>query len=308
VTNSTPEVVSPSIANALVTFSTTKVELIAMAAECRGLKIAGVEDRAGLALVHDARMRLKNTRVAIEKTRKDLKADALEYGRKVDQAAKELTAEIEPTERELEAEETRIDTERARIKAEVEAVRRAKLDERVLRFAGYGVQVAPSAVEALTDAECEAQLDIAKAEYGGRIERERLAAEQKVRDEAAQAEIIAAQKAELARQAAEQREAQSKLDAERRAFEEQQSKARQVQAEADAKARGRADAERERAQREAEVARLEALRPVALRIEAFAEIVRTLGVPEVPCTVRIRRVLERAANEIDGLAWEGSQS
>lgn len=247
-----------SVATAPIVFSPTHAELTAMAAECRGLKIRDVEDRTGYAAVHDARMRLKSTRVAIEKTRVALKADALAYGKRVDTAAKELTALIEPTELELDAEESRIDAEKARLKAEAEAARKAKLDARVAAFASFGVQIAPSAVEVLSDEEYESQLGIAQAEHAARLERERLAAEQKARDEAAQAEILAAQKAEVERIVRENREAQAKLDALRRAFEAEQARARQVQLDAEAKAKREAEAQ-DRAREQAQLEAAEAL-------------------------------------------------
>ena len=65
------------------------------------LTVKGVDDKTGLAKVHAARMEVKNCRVAVEKHRKHLKADALEYGRTVDKEAKRITALLEPIEQHL---------------------------------------------------------------------------------------------------------------------------------------------------------------------------------------------------------------
>lgn len=87
------------------------------------LKIDGIADKEGYLAVHEARMEVKRIRVAVEKKRVDLKADALEYGRRVDAEAKRITALLEPIEKHLESEEARIDQERERIKREAEMER-----------------------------------------------------------------------------------------------------------------------------------------------------------------------------------------
>jgi len=63
-------------------------------------------------------MVVKNHRVAVEKKRKDLKADALEWGRKVDAEAKRISALLEPIEVHLQTEEDKVTKEKERIKAE----------------------------------------------------------------------------------------------------------------------------------------------------------------------------------------------
>lgn len=238
-----------------VKYEQSENDLIAAVESSKGLTIAGVEDRKGYAAVHAQRMKLKGYRTAIEAQRKDLKADALEWGRRVDAEAKRLTALIEPTERELEAKQTAIDAERERIKAEAEAAARAKLDGRVAAFLAIGVQVAPSVVQDLPDAEFDEMLKTAQAEHAARTERERIAAEEaafeaaeRERREAeakrVERERLAKERAELERQRAEQaaaqkrlddeaarvreeqRAAQAKLDAERAAFEAQREAAK----------------------------------------------------------------------------------
>jgi len=237
-----------AIKNGIVPYQQTEAELVAAAEQAKGLTIGGVEDRKGYALVHSARMRLKGYRTAIEAQRKDLKADALEWGRRVDAEAKRLTAIVEPTELELEAEQKRVDAERDRIKAEAEAARKAQLDERVAAFTALGYTVAPSVVAELSEADYQDALAVAQAEHAAQKERERVEAEAKAREEAArlaaieaqrkadeearrvERERLAAERAELERiraeqarqdeiRRAEQAAAQAKLDAERRALE-----------------------------------------------------------------------------------------
>lgn len=241
-----PEVTTPSLP--LVVYEQNEQTLVEAAARAKGLTIKGPDDRAGYDLVRSNRLALKGFRVAIDKQRKSLNEDALDWQRRVNAEAKRLTALIEPTERELDAEEHRIDVERERIKAEAEAARKAKLDERVAAFASFGVQAPPSAVAELSDEDFALMLSRAANEYEAKLERERLVAEQVAREkaerEAAEAEArrveqerLAEQRAELERQKVEQAAerkrlaeeaarveadriaAQAKLDADRKALE-----------------------------------------------------------------------------------------
>lgn len=88
----------------LITFSVSDAAIAQLAAEYMPLKIIDINDAAGFKRVHDARMNVKEKRVLVEKTRKELKADALEFGRKVDGEAKRLTSLLEPIESHLAAE------------------------------------------------------------------------------------------------------------------------------------------------------------------------------------------------------------
>ncbi|MCC6409719.1 MAG: hypothetical protein IT453_21370, partial [Planctomycetes bacterium] len=113
---------------ALATFSPADAAIAEMRERYMALEIKGLDDRAGYKIVREARLDVKRHRVAIEKKRAELKADALEYGRKVDGEAKRLTAMLEPIEAHLETQEKAIDAERDRIKAEAEAARKKRLD------------------------------------------------------------------------------------------------------------------------------------------------------------------------------------
>ena len=79
-------------------------------------------------------MVVKNHRVAVEKKRKDLKADALEWGRKVDAEAKRITVLLEPIEVHLQTEEDKVTKEKERIRTQ------KILDERE-RVAGIRVEI-----------------------------------------------------------------------------------------------------------------------------------------------------------------------
>jgi len=103
------------------------------------LTVADVNDREGLKQVHDARIVVKNKRIEIEKTRKDLKEDSLKFGKMVDNEAKRLTALLEPIETYLSAEEDKIENEKKRIKEEREQKQQAVMHERTNLLIGYGL-------------------------------------------------------------------------------------------------------------------------------------------------------------------------
>ena len=153
----------------------------------------------------------RDSRVAVEKQRKDLKAGALEYGRKVDAVAKELTAVIEEIEEPLKAQKAVIDAELERKKREREEAEQAKV-EAELRAAREEEE--RKAAEARAVEEARVAEERRAAEEAARVERERMAAEraelerQRAEMAAARAELEAAQRAE-----------REKLDAQRRELE-----------------------------------------------------------------------------------------
>ncbi len=95
----------------LDSFKPSKKAVLELAEKCKGLEIKGVDDKGGYALVHAKRMDLKNTRVAITKTGKDLRQGAIDFQKSVIAQEKELIAIIEPVEKDLEAKEKAIDLE-----------------------------------------------------------------------------------------------------------------------------------------------------------------------------------------------------
>ena len=77
---------------------------------------------------------MKGKRVEVEKKRKELKADALEWGRKVDTEAKRIFGLLEPIETHLQTEENRVAQEKERIrqeKIEKEKARVAKIEKAI---------------------------------------------------------------------------------------------------------------------------------------------------------------------------------
>lgn len=267
----------------------------------------GVDDKDAFETVHNARMTVKNARVDIEKTRKALKADALEYGKVVDAEAKRLTAKLEKIETHLESQEKLVTDERERLRIEREAKARAATQARVDALGDVGRFVPFAMCEAMTEAEYQAELAKATEAYNtAKAERERKEAEEAAARKA-EAEKLAAERAELEKLRAEQQAEANRLAAERRKLEEAEaSEAKRVAAEKAAKEhaenleRIRVETEarvnretEERLAREAEAARIKAekaearrlkalaLRPDKEKLLAFAEQIESLDVPEL---------------------------
>lgn len=300
----------PDTSKQLRRYTPTDAAIAKMAESYMPLTIKGVEDTNGYKLVHAARMDVKARRVEVEKLRKELKADALEYGRQVDSEAKRITALLTPIEDHLAKQEEAYE-------AAKEAIRNA---ERLK-------------AEAEAKAKAEAEAARLKAEQEAaveklRIEREKLEAERRAM-EAELAKIEAEQAAERARQKAEQ----DKIDAERRAVEAEQKRLADIEAarlrkieeeriakEAAEKARIETEARiaREAAAKKAaeeaetkaeEEARLraEALRPDREKLLAVADTVANIVVPEVSdagrdMAMKVRQIIVKAAQDIAATA------
>lgn len=324
----------------LIDFRKTESEIRKLESEYMGLTVASVNDKAGLAKVHAARMVVKNLRVSIEKKRKELKADALEYGRKVDEIAKIHTALIEPIESHLEEQEAIVKREREQIEREAAEARRKIIDQRTEAFTAVGKWVSPPIIAAMNEAQFTEAYEDAKrekAERDAKAEAERLAREAEAERLRIEAERLAEERRKLEAEQAAKRAEQEKIDAENRRIAEEQRKAqeaieaeqRKIEAEKQAakraeelaKAREEA-AERARQEmqlrleREAEAERIakekaelerhriEAERPERDKVLAFAEQLRALQIPQVRSDWKkaIEKAIETAVGAIEKVA------
>lgn len=254
----------------LVQFRRQDAAIAELAEKYLPLKINGLDDRKGFLSVHEARMEVKGFRVLIEKTRKELKADALKYGQTVDAEAKRLTALVEPIELHLEREEDAIVDERLRLKQIEEDAKRAALQKRLDALAAVGCVANPVEIQYLAEPNYQERLAEATAAHAEKLRIEAEAAEQKrLADEAAakeRAEQEAALAAERERQAVEAR----KLEAERAAIAAERAAVvaeREKQEAAEHERRRLADLEKAKAEA-AEHARLETERRIAEKAAA----------------------------------------
>lgn len=248
--------------NELIKFHVADAAIAELSAKYAPLKVNGVHDQAGLAAVHEARMTVKGLRVDVEKTRVALKADALEYGRKVDAEAKRLIGLLTPIESRLEEEETAVAREKERMKEEERRKKQAALQVRIDALDACRAFANATAVAEMSEEQFAAFLKEAQAKY-----------QQKLADDA-EAERL--RRAEDARLAAEREELQRQREA-----QEAEAKARREAAEkreaemraelAKAKAAQEEEAKRVRDEQEAERRKLEAERRAIELEKAKAE-------------------------------------
>ena len=290
----------------VVKYDVTEAAISEMRSLYMELTVKDIDDQEGFKQVHDARMVVKGKRVAVEKQRKDYKADALDFGRKVDAEAKKIFDALEPIESHLQEQEDIVINEKKRIQAEKEQAEQRRILGRINELASVGCMMSFFDVATLSDPEYEKLFSEKKAAFEAeqarfasarrieaeRLEKERLEQEamrKKMAEEMAEiARIKAEQEAERARLKAEQ----DKLEAEKRSVEEAKRKAQEkaereafekqaienacIAAEraaiekAERVARERAEAE-QRAKEEVE--RQEALRPEKEKLIAFANAI-----------------------------------
>ena len=197
----------------LVVFEDFERAIAGLAEQYLPLKIAGPDDKKGFDAVYAARQDVKKRRIKVEHMRKELKANALEFGRKVDGAAKKLEGLLTPIENHLEGQEAEYNAAKEAIKRKEAEAKKAKLQARIDALQAVGAVVSLAVLEALTD-----------EQFAGELATATKAFEERKAADAAKAKEEAARKAEAERLRKEQ-EAQlaaerAKLDAERKAQEE----------------------------------------------------------------------------------------
>jgi hypothetical protein len=222
------------------------------------------------------RKEAKAIRCQIENIRQVLKADALRWGKLVDQTAKEVTARVEPVEthcQNLLAEQERIKAAEAllaeqnrqnALKAErLQQIAYLDLAPEVMVEAKKYGYLSDSTLMRFTPEEWQNVIDAfyalarqlkQQAEDRARLEAERA---ELARKQAEQNAKLEAERAELARQQAEMRAMQERMAADRAAIE---AEARRQQEAAEAEARRQKEAAEAEARRQQEAAEAEARR------------------------------------------------
>jgi hypothetical protein len=128
-----------TIKRELQKYNVTDAAIAKLNAEYMSLAVKDANDKQGYEVCKAARIDIKKRRVEVEKTRVILKAESLEYGRRVDGEAKRITALLEPIETHLIGQEKIVDDEKARIKAEEEAKEAARVQARIDRLESMGM-------------------------------------------------------------------------------------------------------------------------------------------------------------------------
>ncbi len=207
----------------VVEYNITDAAIAKMEADYMCLAITDIADEEQINTVHAARMVVKGKRVEVEKTRKGLKAGALEWGRKVDTEAKRIFGKLEPIETHLNREEKKVTDEQKRIKAEEERKEKEKIQGWIDTLAKHNVILPYADVAVMTDEEADTAMFDAKEAF--RFEQERLKKEEAERKaEAERLEKVRleqeaeAEKLRLEKEAME--EEKRKLEVEKKAIED----------------------------------------------------------------------------------------
>jgi chromosome segregation ATPase len=256
----------PSEPTLVVKYDVSEANIAEMREKFRGVTF---DTSANYEVGRQAIATCRTLRVAVEKRRKDLKADSLAFGRRVDEAAKHWTKLIEEVEGPMLAAKALVDEADAKAKRDAERAELLALEEKM--------KVEREAAEAKARVEREAEEQRLKAG------RERLDAE-KARQEAANREIEAAQAAERARLA----EASRVLEEQQAALRAQQAEAQRAEDARQDEIRKAQAAKAREVEKQAAADRALALRPDVEKVRAFAEELRAFAdtAPELESEAR----------------------
>lgn len=248
----------------------------------------------------------RETRVAVEARRKELKKESLEYGRRVDDVARHLTQQLEAIEQPLKDMKAQVDKEKERAKASAE--------EAKLREWQAQLQAERAAEDERQRAEREAAAErLRRAEAALAAERASLAAE-RADAEQRQREAEALRIAEAEKLAAQQR-----LEADRNRIEREALVAERAQIEAQRVAAERAESARlagiaakERAERgrvaaeaarAAELQRIAEMRPDIEKLQDYSHKLLALsGEAPLLATAEAKVIRDGVVNSLCELA------
>lgn len=219
------------MATSIQEYSATEAALSVLADKYKGV-LFNVTDTQGMADAKKSRAELRGYRVALEKTRVEIKAPALKRTQEIDTEARRITAALaaleDPIDAQIKAEENK--KEIARLAAERAEQERIEAEQRALREA----EEAKMAAERADIAKRQAEIAAAEKASRDKIEAEERAARQRREEEERKARLEREEADRAARKAREAEEAKlkaerDKLEAERRAVEEQKRKEREAE-------------------------------------------------------------------------------
>jgi hypothetical protein len=241
------------------------------------LSVTDESQKAEMKMAREGRLFLKEKRIAVERTRKELKEQSLREGQTIDAIAKILKNLIEPIENYLEQQEKFVEIKEAAIKAERERERIKILTALQFDFTFVDVLNMPDMqfdelvlkIKNERDAKIAAEKK-AEEERIARIEAERIENERiRIENERIRAEN------ERLRQEAEAKEKQARIEAERNAKIEAELRAK-------AEAELRAQKEKERIEKERiEKEKKAKNAPDKEKLIDFAKLIDALQRPEI---------------------------
>lgn len=217
--------------------------------KAKTIKVTDATQLKEMKLARESRLALRKVRTGVEDKRKELKADALSYGKAVDSIANYLKGLIEPTEEYLLEQEEfakRIEAQR------IEELKQARIQE----LTGWGVDTQYLDLGGMPDAVYTKMLTDAKAAHEARLEAQRKAEEEAARQEAeriarekAEADARELQRLENERLKREAEAAQAQIEKERAEMEAKLAEERRLAKLAQEEAEKKAEYERQAAEK-----------------------------------------------------------
>lgn len=227
----------------LARFGVTNIEIQEYKDKFMAMTLTDVKDKKGLQAIYQGRQFIKKKRTTVESQRKEMVAEAVEWQRKVNTAAKQITAELLPIEQHLQDQEDFIANETKRIADEENRIKQERLSARIdiliengMAFDGRSflvgtVSITNEEIDTFTAEDFAGLVELASLEHE-RLLKEKEAQEKAKAEEAAEFERL---KASLAKQKAEQDEKERLFEQQQREFKEQQDKrANEIREEAQA--------------------------------------------------------------------------
>jgi DNA repair exonuclease SbcCD ATPase subunit len=199
----------------------------------------------------------RTTRTGVEKKRKELNKDAQGWINAVNSEAARLTSEIESIEDPLKVMKQAVDDQRERLRAEAEAARVKKINDRLTAFITLtGSACSLENAQKWSDEQFAQELADAQAVYQAELEAERIAEEKRQQLEALRQEQIRKQQEEIEQQRAELERQRAEQEAQLQRIRAEQEEAR-IKHEAELQRIREEQAERDRIEQEARKAELE---------------------------------------------------
>ena len=298
----------------MIVYDVTDAAIAELKGRYSGLKIV---DSSSYEHVRVAIAEVRTKRTGVEKMRKDLKADALTYGKRVDAEAKRLTDALKSIEDPLQTEKDRVDAEKEKVRQEKAAKEQDRVDgirARISAFQHLLVEIQGKTSDQIMEnidntMDCEAPEEIFMefTAEANKVKEEVInglikAYQEKLKVEN-EAEALKVEQDRLAKIAAEQkvaqgkidednrkiREAQEKLEAEKKAEKDRQERdalAQRLKEQAEKEAKERFDREaRENKEKEEteekERQKKAAMAPDREKLLAFADLLENVKAPQV---------------------------
>jgi len=297
---------SELVTKELAKFDIVEAGLATLETRYLALKVVGVDDKDGAAIVHKARIDVKGRRIAVVKDGEEMRKDAIAWQKKVIGRVNEIVSRCERMEAHLQAEEDVVENEKARKKAEAEAKEAARFQSRIDRvcafgatydrqnYTAYGMVFPEALVKVCTDEQFESFMLALKEKKD--VEDARIALEEAERK---------AESERLAKVAADQEAERKRLDIIAKQQKEDQERLAKEQAAAAAKLKADQDALEAEKKRiaDAEKARIKAIEDEKNRVEAEKKRAEEVEIAKKEAAAKaIKDAEEKAKREADAKA------